>query len=109
MRGSHRVVLGRLTQGVALHTLEKYCIELNFMVSTPKSSERRSLQAAFGIFCLSGVIVFTAGDAVAIPVGSLQKPVPVPLTESSHVNARLGIGPSPKLCLGRPTKKQQTL
>ena len=84
------------------------------MESSSNHASRRCLGAAIGCLFVAGVIACTAGDAGAIPVRSLKKPDPAPVTESSHVNARLGLGHrSNKPCLSqarpRPTPGQQTL
>ena len=113
MKVSDRVVLGRLTLGAWLNSLEKYCPDRNLMESSTNHSGRRSLRVAIGLLFASGVIACTAGEAVAIPVGSLNKPEPAPLAESSYANARLGLGPSSEPCLSRArprrTPGQQTL
>jgi len=99
MKGLQRVVIGRLTLAARLNTFEKYCHDRNLVESSPNHPGQRSLRAAIGLLFVSGVIACTAGDAVAIPVGPLKKPDPAPLTQSSHVNARLGLGLGSKPCL----------
>ncbi len=83
------------------------------MESSSSHASRRCLGAAIGCLFVAGVIACTASDAGAIPVRSLKKPVPAPVTESSHGNARLGLGHRSKPCLSqarpRPTPGQQTL
>jgi hypothetical protein len=72
------------------------------MESSSNHANRRCLGAAIGCLFVAGVIACTAGDAGAIPVGSLKKPDPAPVTESSHVNARLGLGSKPCVSSDRP-------
>ncbi len=47
------------------------------------------------------ITVTSAGEALAIPVGPLTKPEPAPITSSSHVNARVGMGNSVQPCPAR--------